>query len=590
MQELLARLSELLKQEFNKEIITEGKQVVEDLEMLFHAKHQEALNEFLQDPENKREDFSPVKTEEEVQFENLKADFKEKRKAFAERRAAQEKENLQKKEEIINKVSILAREEENIGKAFSAFKELQEQWKEIGRVPGDKHKDIQNAYMSAVDSFYYHINIYRDLKVFDLKKNLEHKQEIVAKLEVLAKADTPNMEENVKQLQQEWYDVGPVPKEDFEALKEKFTAALDNAYELIKAKRQERKELMLQNIEKKREILKQAEEIVAQKPDSAKAWNEATDKIIELQKAWKEIGFGPRKDNEQVWKEFRAVCDEFFNAKGEFYQDYKKELTLNQNQKEELCDKAEVFAQSTDWKEATKKIIDLQKRWKKIGPAPQAQEQKLWKRFRAACDGFFQAKENSHKKLSEAFEQNLQEKQTLVKELEQYKAPSDKPEAVKELKKFYNRWVGIGKVPRENISEINDAFQKAFDAKLEEAGVDKNELEHSKFTSRISALLSEDNFEAALKKERRFIQEKMEEFKKQAIQYENNMAFFGNAKNSKNPLLEEAKKKIAATHNAIEKMQEQVDYINKSMRARIKELAEADANKEAETQSAEGNA
>ncbi len=579
MQELLAKLDELVKQEFNKEVITTGKQWVEDLDQHYAQERDRAREEFLNDAENEAGDFEHRPDESERQFLELKTKFHDKRKAFAEMRAQQEKENLQKKQHIIDQITAIPREEENIGKAFSVFKELQESWKEIGRVPGDKHKDIQNAYMAAVDSFYYHINIYRDLKVFDLKKNLEAKQEIVSKLEVLAKADAENLEENVKNLQQEWYEIGPVPKEDFDVLKAQFTAALDKGYEIIKDKRQKRKEQLLANLDVKKELLAKAQQLAENIPTSAKAWNKATDAIKELQQTWKNTGFGPRKDNEEIWKEFRAACDAFFEAKSDFYKDFKKELALNQTQKEELCDQAEVLKLSTDWRETTKKMIDLQKKWKKIGPAPQSQEQKLWKRFRGACDAFFEAKEQHHKQVEKDFEENLKQKQELITELEAFNLPSEKSEAVAVLKKFYNRWTGLGKVPKDHIKAVNEGFQKAFDAKMEAAGLDKNELEHSKFTARVTALLQEEDFKKALAKERKFIQDKIEDFKKQAIQYENNLGFFGNAKNSNNPLLEEAKKKINTTNKAIDRMKEQVDYINKSIRKKERELAAASEEK-----------
>ena len=215
MQELLSKLSELIKGEFNKELMVEAKAIMDQVRQQLDTERKEALAEFLEDPENKAEDFAPTPSEEATLFESLRAEFNDKRKAYTERRAKEEKENLERKIDIIKKISSITKEEENIGKAFNIFKELQEEWNTIGRVPGDKHKDIQNDFHTAVDSFYYDIKIYKDLKENDLNHNLEAKKEIVNKLNVLLKAETDNLEENVKNLQQEWFNIGPVPKEDF---------------------------------------------------------------------------------------------------------------------------------------------------------------------------------------------------------------------------------------------------------------------------------------------------------------------------------------------------------------------------------------
>ncbi|TXC77032.1 DUF349 domain-containing protein [Luteibaculum oceani] len=583
MQELLNKFSDLLKQEFNKELITEGKTLMEDIEKEFNQLREKALETFLEDPENKPEDFSPAPSEDEQKFAELKTEFKDKRKAYAERRAKEEKENLDRKLAIIKQISSITKDEENIKKAFDTFKALQEEWNGIGRVPGDRHKEVLQDYHNAVDTFYYDIKIYKDLLENDLKKNLETKQNIVKNLEVISKAETENLEENVKKYQQEWYDVGPVPRDEFEPLKARFDKALDAAYEIIKTRRAARKEELDKNLALKKGLLGKTREITEKLPNNAKAWNKATEKIIEIQQAWKQVGYGPRKENEEVWKEFRAECDTFFEHKSKFFEDFKKELSLNQTEKEALCDQAEVLKDSTDWKETSRKLIDLQKKWKNIGPAPMAFEQKLWKRFRAACDAFFEAKEKSAKELDAKFEDNYKAKLEFIEAFKGVKLPEDKQEAAKEIKSKLSEWNKLGKVPKDKITEVNNAFNSILDEKMEAIGLAKEELEHSKFTSRIQGLLQENDFEKLLQKEKRFINEKIEEFKKQAIQFENNMAFFNSSSAKKNPLLVEAEKKITATRNAIEKMENQIKYINKNMRQKIKELQ---AN-ETETQNEE---
>lgn len=580
MQELLSKLSELIKGEFNKELMVEAKAIMDQVRQQLDTERKEALAEFLEDPENKAEDFAPTPSEEATLFESLRAEFNDKRKAYTERRAKEEKENLERKIDIIKKISSITKEEENIGKAFNIFKELQEEWNTIGRVPGDKHKDIQNDFHTAVDSFYYDIKIYKDLKENDLNHNLEAKKEIVNKLNVLLKAETDNLEENVKNLQQEWFNIGPVPKEDFEALKEQFDKALEGNYEIIKARRQVRKDAMLENLALKKALLEKTKELCAETPGNVKAWNKTTETLIEYQKAWKSIGFGPRKDNEEVWQEFRAVCDAFFAEKAKFFEDFKKELSLNQTQKEALCDEAEILKLSTDWKETTQKLIQLQKKWKTIGPAPMGVEQKLWKKFRSACDAFFEAKDKSGKELEASFEVNLAAKEEFLAKFEKEAVSEDKAEAVKQIKAGISTWSGLGRVPKKNIAELGEKFQAILDEKMKAAGIEKEELEHSKFTSRVQALLNEEDYKRLLDKEKRFIKDKIDEFKKQAIQYENNLGFFNNTANKKNPLLEEAKKKIAATNNAIDKMLDQLQYIDKSIRQKEKQAKAEVENEE----------
>ncbi len=562
-QEILDQLKELVSKEFTKELISEGKTLVNNYRDLRDKEEREQLEAFLADEENDRNDFMPTKDELEDQFDAVNLQFIEKKKAFTEARAAEERKNLAAKKDIIDKINFIVQNEENIGKAFNAFNELREEWQKIGRVPGDKHADVTSAFHVAVDSFYYNINIYKDLQDLDLQKNLTAKKEILAKLKELQTAENnKELEQNLKDLHKEWFDLGPVPREEFEPMKEEFNGLCDTLFAKVKEQYQKRKEEQQANLQLKQGVVDKVKNVDTSKINSHKGWQKATEKIIALQEEWKTIGFGPKKENEELWNDLRAHCDAFFDKKKVYYDGLHKDYDVNKAQKEDLCERAEALSENQNWKDTADKIKALQNKWKNVGPAGPKFEQKLWLRFRAACNAFFDNKKAHFEKKDEEFAGNYTAKIEMIEKIKSTELGDNKEENVKLIKSLIADFNAIGFVPRNKMDEVNKQYQDVIDAKFEACGIDKEELENSKFVTRVQSMLNAENYDFQIQKERRFLDGKIKEFQDTVIQYENNLGFFSNAKGN-NPMVKDVMNKIAKAKQAIEKIQEQKKIMSK---------------------------
>ncbi len=471
--------------------------------------------------------------------------FREKRRALIDEIKATEAENLRQKRQLIQDLKKVVENEENIGAAFSSQKEINEKWKNIGPIPRDKRQEVQQEYSRLLEDFFYNISIYKEIKAYDYKKNQSLKEEVIQKLQELLKEENiKTVEAQVKALQDNWDDIGPTEQEAWENLKTAYWDTVKAIYDKIRSHYDALREQQKENILLKNQLIEKVSAVFAKDRDSAKAWNEDTKEIIAIQEEWKTIGFGPKKENELVWKEFRGICDAFFEAKSVFFEGVHEVYDKVAEQKQALIEKAEQLKDNTDWKNATAAIIQLQKEWKKLGSAGQRNENRLWKAFRSPIDAFFAAKEAHYKALDAANEENLKKKEVLIEEIEKFELPSEKTAVIAQLKQFAQSFAEIGHVPIKQKDSIYQRFKKALDAHYQALKLEGQEKENVMFQAKLETLKSSPNASALLEKEKQFIRKKIDEVKQAIIQYENNLGFFSQSKGA-NALKDEVTKKIA---------------------------------------------
>ncbi|MEX1191713.1 MAG: DUF349 domain-containing protein [Brumimicrobium sp.] len=502
---------------------------------------------------------TPLKEE----FYNIYNPFKEKRKALIEAKKAEESENLKKKKALISKLKVIVEEEENIGAAFGAQKEINEAWKNIGEIPRDKRHDIQKEYSRLLDDFFHNMNIYKEIKDYDFKKNYDAKKATIEELKKLEKEDKIKIvEARLKQLQNEWEDIGPTKKELWEELKDDYWTTVKGLYDRIRSHYDERREKMKENIELKKTLIEKTKSVLEKERETVKDWNHQTKEILAFQKEWKTIGFGPKSENNAVWKEFRSICDDFFAQKSEFFKEAQSEFDEVAEKKQQLIDQVNELKTDTNWVETTNKIIDLQKRWKKLGNAGQKNEQRLWKQFRTACDFFFDAKKAHFESLEKEFDENLEKKKALIKEIESFKIPSDKKEALAALKDFSQAFAAIGFVPSKQKDEIFKAYKSAIDKHYDSLDMKGEEKVKVMFEAKLDTIKGSGNAELLFEKEKEAIRNEINTIKQQVIQYENNLGFFANSKGS-NPLKDEVESNIAKEKKKIEDLNRKLKMIPK---------------------------
>jgi len=489
--------------------------------------------------------------------------YKIKRKAILDEQKATEEQNLQSKKALIAKLRDVVQNEENIGAAFSSFKEVQEEWKTIGDIPRAKRNDIQTEYSKLIEDFFYNIKIYKELKDHDFNRNLQLKLELIENLKKLFVVKSiKDVETQLKALQNDWEDIGPVPNDKWEEVKDAYWTEVRSLYDRINRFYDDRRSEQLENLKKKQEIIDslKAEVENLETIESVQAWDEKTSLVLEAQKTWKTIGFGPKKENEQIWKEFRAICDTFFNAKKEFFKEANAAFDGVAEQKKELIAQAEKLSASTDWKETANKIIRLQKEWKNLGHAGRRNEQKLWKEFRSACDTFFEARSSHFAEKDKEFEDNLKAKEALLTEIEAYTPTEDKKAAIADLKEFAKKFNALGMVPMKAKDAIYGRFKSAMDTHYGSLKMEGDEKEKIMFQAKLDTILSAPNADRQLYSLKADIRKEIDREIKEINLLENNLGFFANSKGA-DTLKKDVEKKIDRAKDKIEALKRKLKSI-----------------------------
>ena len=520
------------------------------------------------DSETKDEPIDPVKRKEELsqlkdEFYVIYTSYKEKKKIIIDEKNTSEANNLSEKNALIKRLQEVVTSEENIGSAFGALKEIQERWKEIGDIPRDKRNAIQSDYSKLLEDFFYNIKIYKELKDHDFHRNLQLKSALIEELKKLNELKSMrDVETQLKKLQNDWNDIGPVPNEEWENLKEGYWTEVRSIYNKVNRFYDDRRAKMQANLVEKQELLEQTKVLVAEKEglDSTKAWEAVTKKILAIQTSWKSIGFGPKKENEAIWKEFRSFCDDFFNSKKAFFggvQDVYDKIAVK---KQAIIEQAHQLKESSDWRDTAGKLKQLQSQWKKVGHSGIKHEQKLWKEFRGACDAFFNARQNHFDQKDQQNEANLKLKQDILKTIEAYKPVDDKKIVLDDLKKFSAEFNAIGHVPMKNKDEIFNAFKNAMDTHYKSIKMDAGEQERVLFEAKIDLLKGSSNSSRQFSDMKFDLRKVIDKFQKEITQLENNLGFFANSKGA-DALKKDVEKKVKVAKDKIEGIKKQLKMI-----------------------------
>lgn len=489
------------------------------------------------------------------EFKQLYALYREKKSTQQREKKDKEEANLRRKKALIERLRQTVENEENIGAAMQTYKEIHDEWKLIGDVPREKRQDIQSDYSKLLETFFYHIKIYRELRDHDFHRNQQLKEEIIQRIDDLAKVENiKDLESAIRSIQNDWDEIGPVPNEAWETLKntywEKVRAVFTRIHEFYEGKRGE----LAENLEKKKALAQQVADFSAEiKAETAKDWEEATAQLLAFQESWKQIGFANRKESEAIWKEFRAACDNFFAKKKVFFEGVRSEYSAVADKKQKLIDRIHEIKSSTDWKRTTDQILNLQKDWKNLGNAGHRFEQKLWKEFRAACDEFFNAKQAFFSEKDQELVGNLDLKNALIIELKEASIPEDKNQALALLRDFAKRFNEIGHVPMKDKDKVYNDYKQALDGHYQKLKLEGDEKEKAMFQARLDTIKANPNSDTLIIKEKNEIRDKINKLKAEILQLENNLGFFAKSKGA-DALRKEVDSKINHANSRIEEL------------------------------------
>jgi len=504
-------------------------------------------------------DFVPTVNPLEEKFKELFSRYKDNRAKYLQRKAEEEKKNLAAKQQVISELKALIDNEENIGKSFERFKDFQDRWRDIGQVPADVAKDLQATYKNEVDRFYYNITINKELKEYDLAKNLEIRKQIVTKLEDL------RTEEKIKDVEfilgaakEQWEECGPVRKEDYPELRERYFGAVKDLHKRIQEHYSERKEVSSGNLEAKQALVAEVVAMIEQCGDSLQKFNKASERIEQIKTEWNAVGPVDKKFNAKVWKEFKEAQDAFYTAKKALVGESREVFKGHRTAKQDLIAKANALKESTDWKETTEELKRLQQQWKAIGSAGHRDENKLWNAFREACDGFFAKKKHFFDTMDDRQGDNLKAKEELLKVFLATELKGSKDEMLAAIKELNQQWGAIGHVPKNDMARMEEGHKKALDKLYAQVKMDRSQSETHRLKDKLERVSSEKGGGQQVDRELRNLQQKLKEKESELFNYENNLAFFANAKKD-NPLL-------AAALKNIESLKVEVDELRKKLK------------------------
>lgn len=509
---------------------------------------------------NNLEDFVANVDPSEDVLKTFLAKIKEKRAKLAIEEERQKEENYNKKLEVIDAIHKLTESTDDFNKLYKEFKDLQQQWNEIKHVPAAKVKELWNAYQAQTEKFYDLIKINNEFRDYDFKKNLELKTAICEAAEKLIdEADSISAFHQLQNFHDQWREIGPVAKELREDLWTRFKNASTEINKKYQSHFEGLKHKEEENLEAKTAIIDELKAIDYTALTSLKLWDEKSKEVINLQAKWKTIGFVPKKVNTQIFEEFRALCDKFFENKSKFFKSVKEEMDANLEKKKALCAKAQELKDSTDWKKTGDILVAIQREWKTIGPVPRKYSDAIWKEFVSACDHFFEQKNKVFSSQKEEEVENLQKKKAIVEKINAIDPEMEATEAIKLVRELADEWHTIGFVPFKEKDKAYKEFHAAVDSHYDRLKIDRNERRMDSFKSSI-----EDNKgdNRKLLKERERLMHTYAKLKNDLQTYENNMSFLSISSKGGNSLLKDVTFKIEDLKNEMTVIEQKIDMID----------------------------
>ncbi len=520
---ILARLAEKVSEESSAELRSE----VEALKVAFYKLHRadmEARRKSFFEEYGADAEYKPQTDEAENRFKELYNIYRSKRDEAAALSDKEKEDNYKAKLAIIEELKQLVDSEEALNTTFAKFHDLQTRWRAIGQVPQAKVADIYETYNLHIENFYDYVKINKELRDLDWKRNLEAKSALCEQAEALAEA-TAIVEafHKLQKLHEEWREIGPVSMEHKEVMWERFKAAST----IINRRHQEHfeniKAEQVRNFERKSALCEEIEKMISEAPTSHKIWIKASERLQAIQAEWRTIGFAPKKDNNKVYDRFRTACDKFFETKHAFYSEAKDDMAKSLEIKNSLCERAEAIAEREDWAKATEELLALQAEWKKSGTVARKYADAIWKRFRAACDKFFERKSQHFSSVDNEYSANLAAKQALLEEMAQAEVKT-----FDDIKEFQRRWSEIGFVPIRHKEELHKQYKAALDKLFATIRNADREQQINKFKNKVSSM--REAGDKRLRSEREKLYNRVKQLEQEIQTLENNIGFFAKSK------------------------------------------------------------
>ena len=493
---------------------------------------------------------SPVKS----RYNKLLSDYKKQRDSYYSTLEKQLKENLEKRIQVIDGLKALI-ENADTNTMYKSFRALQNTWRSIGAVPKNKYNDTWRTYHHHVERFYDLLHLSNDFRDLDFKNNLEEKLQLIVKAEKLAEEPDVNVAfKELQKLHKLWKeDIGPVAKEMREEVWKKFSEATKKIHDKRHDYFREMKSKYSEIIEKKLAIVEEINNYDFSKNTSHNDWQNSIREVEALRKKYFDAGKLPYSKSEAVWQKFKAATKQFNQAKNSFYKEEKNTQQENLKKKLALIELADSLKDSEDWETATNTFKKIQSDWKKIGHVPRKFSDDIWKKFKAACNHYFDRYHNQKNALSPEQKEVVDNKTKFFEALDA-KDYTNK----KDIGSLMKEWSDLGRLPN-NARAVDIKFNKFIDKVLGGLSLDKDEVVMLKFKNIVNGYLANNDIRK-LDSEQMFIRKKIDEGVREIQQLENNLSFISNASDD-NPLVKNVRKSIDQFKDGLELWKQKLHYL-----------------------------
>ncbi len=570
-EELVDAMKELLGQDVQK-----IKNRVANIRNRFNELNREVQNaafeKFIAEGGNK-DDYQYENDAVAEEMHRLHDQYRAMRQKYMEELEEQKKRNLEAKQALIEEMrQLIDSEEEQVRASMDKFNNIQERWKAIGEVPREQMNDLWQNYHFQIEQFFNKLKINRELRALDQKRNLEEKIKLCEEAEeLIMEPSVTKAFKGLQDLRARWKEIGPVPAEQNEEIWQRFCNAANQIDERRKEYYDQRKEEMDSNLLAKQALIDKATELTEKHPESTKEWNDTTAALDELLKVWKTIGPVPREVNEEIWTKFKGMIDKHYSEKKEYFGAIRDEQETNYQKKIDLCLKAEAIAKREDWKKATEELLELQQEWKTIGTTSRKVSEKVWQRFRKACDEFFAKKSEFFAERRTSESENLAAKEAIIAELKAHQFGDDREENLNAIKEFQRRWAEVGYVPMAEKDRLHKEFRGEIDRIFEQLKISAREAEETAYRERIKN--AGGDAKKFVNNEKAELQEKIEKLRSDLNLWENNLGFLANSKQA-DLLKQEFEKKMQGARQQIALMQAKLRILNEAEKAEKAEKEE----------------
>ena len=522
-----------------------------------------ASRQKLAEDANAPQEFSFQPPASQAELNKALQEFREGRARDAKAEDQSRAQNLTRKQELLAQLRQLVENAETKDSS-QKLKQLQADWKSTGPVPQTDSQETWNSYHGLLDRYYANQGRFYELKELDRRRNQEAKEVLVARAEALQGAPGINKAlDELKKLHDDWKHIGPVPGEQREPLWQRFLAASETVHlrrkEFVDVRSAQEKE----NLTLKQALLARVLPFAEFATERVNEWRSRTDELQEIKKEWEATGPVPRAQADALNKQYWNAYKTFFNRKNDFFKSLDSEKNTNLQAKYALIEQAEAAQQLPDFDEARTIIIRVQKEWKDVGRVPEKQADKIWKRFRAACDGVFERpkQETRHReeRQSAASAEQVIHLDTVVQQVAAL-SPTE-PGTLEGFRAIAADWQTLDGEGSGTSDRGEEQFLTLMGKYLDQtAGITPTDREDLLFQLEIARLKARPQAQQAFTRKETVLRREIQELENDVATLQTNLDFFARSKNA-DQLRQEYQGRMGEARLRIDKLKKQLKQL-----------------------------